>query len=114
MSKKSVQMDTVAEERSKQLVDARLAASTSSGPANDNPPHSRAQLVGAVGNAPEAAARHQATAKCAAAAAAAAAATVLPRHIMIQGADGVCIPVLTHIAVRLSREYLTSHSQLLS
>ncbi len=25
--------------------------------------------------------------------------SVLPRHILIQSADGVCIPMLTHIAV---------------
>jgi hypothetical protein len=109
MSKKSVPVDSVAHERSdqisaagivglmrKQLVDAQLASSTSSGSANHNPPHSRAQLVGAVGKAPEAAARHQAAVNSAAAATTA----VLPRHILIQGADGLCIPVLTHIAVR--------------
>ena len=43
--------------------------------------------------AAHAAARHERLA------AAAATMSVLPRHILIQGADGVCIPMLTHIAV---------------
>ena len=34
--------------------------------------------------------------------------SVLPRHILIQGADGVCIPMLTHIAVRF--ESMAPHS----